>query len=167
MAQDNTMLRDTFVVGLRNAHGLEKQALQIMERQLERMTDYPEVIARLRQHKEETNRQVERLDTILARYGESHSGIKDAVMSFMGNLAALGHAPAEDEVLKNTFADLAFEAYEIASYKSLILMAERVGDQEAVRLLTETLREEEATAAWFDQNIAMVTERYLQQSRAA
>ncbi|WP_075216822.1 ferritin-like domain-containing protein [Mongoliimonas terrestris] len=167
MATDNTTIRDTFVVGLRNAHGLEKQALQIMDRQLERMTDYPEVIARLRQHKEETNRQVERLDTILARYGESHSSIKDAVMSFMGNLAALGHAPAEDEVLKNTFADLAFEAYEIASYKSLILMAERVGDQDAVRLLTESLREEEATAAWFDQNIGMVTERYLQQSRAA
>ncbi|WP_181706216.1 ferritin-like domain-containing protein [Chthonobacter rhizosphaerae] len=167
MATENTKVRDAFVVGLRNAHGLEKQALQIMNRQLERMTDYPEIIARLNQHTEETNRQVERLETILGRYGESHSALKDTVMSFMGNMAALGHAPAEDEVLKNTFADLAFEAYEIAAYKSLITMAQSLGDQEAIRLLTESLKEEEATAAFFDQNVSTITNRYLQQSHAA
>ncbi len=45
-------------------------------------------------------------------------------MGLMGNMAALAHAPAQDEILKNTFANHAFENYEIAVYDSLIAIAE-------------------------------------------
>ena len=49
-------------------------------------------------------------------------------MSIVGNLAALGHSTASDEVVKNTFANFAFEHYEIASYSSLLTLAELAGD---------------------------------------
>lgn len=39
--------RDTFVVGLRNAHAMEVQARELMERQSERLDEYPEVKAKL------------------------------------------------------------------------------------------------------------------------
>jgi ferritin-like metal-binding protein YciE len=46
--------RDIFVVGLRNAHSMEVQARELMERQSERLTDYPEVQAKVRAHLRET-----------------------------------------------------------------------------------------------------------------
>ena len=45
----------------------------------------------------------------------------------LGNLAAMANASAGDEILKNTFANNAFEHYEIAAYKSLIKLCERAG----------------------------------------
>ncbi len=53
----------------------------------------------------------------------------------MGNLAAVGHSLTSDEVVKNSFANYAFEHFEQAAYMSLIAMAEGVGDQEAIPLL--------------------------------
>ena len=77
-----------------------------------------------------------------------------------GNLAALGHTFADDEILKNSFANFAFENFEVASYKSLIVLARNGGFSSAVDPLGETLGEEEAMAAWVDENLAALTEKY-------
>jgi hypothetical protein len=50
--------RDTFVVGLRNAHAMEVQARELMERQSERLDEYPEVKAKVVAHLQETNEQL-------------------------------------------------------------------------------------------------------------
>ncbi|WP_159716202.1 ferritin-like domain-containing protein [Geminicoccus flavidas] len=159
-------VRSIFVDGLRNAHALENQALSIMNRQLDRLEKYPEVAQRLRSHVEETNGQIGRLQQILESLNESHSTMKDLGASFMGNMAALGHTVAGDEILKNSFANFAFENYEIAAYKSLIEIAQRGGFQNAIPLLEASLKEEQAMAAWMDQNLSAVTDRYLQLSIA-
>jgi ferritin-like metal-binding protein YciE len=151
--------RDLFVTGLRNAHAMERQAEELMERQSERTSDYPEVQVRLRQHLEETRNQIARLDQCLEACGETASTLKDATLSFMGNLAAMGHAVAGDEILKNTFANNAFEHYEIATYKSLIALAKECGIDDG--LLRQSLREEEAMAEWIDSHVEDVTLAYL------
>ncbi len=153
--------RNIFIVGLRNAHALESQAIELMQRQVERLRNYPEVEARMRQHIEETRMQVQRLDQILSSLGTSASSLKDAFMSFMGNLMALAHTPAGDEIIKNTFANFAFENYEIASYRSLIAMAEATGQRDSVGLLQQTLREEESMASWLAEHLRDVTLKYL------
>ena len=89
MADTNEVVRHVFVTGLRNAHAVEHQALALMDRQIEHLQNYPEVEARLREHRIETEGQIERLDEILGDLGESHSAIKDAGLSLSGNLAAL------------------------------------------------------------------------------
>lgn len=159
--------RDLFVAGLRNAHAMERQAQELMERQSERMTDYPDVQARLRQHLVETRTQLQRLEQCLAACGESSSTLKDAAMSFVANMAALGHAAAPDEVLKNTFANNAFEHYEIAAYKSMLALADAAGMSEAKPLLETSLREEEQMAAWVDAHVGAVTMAYLAQRQRA
>lgn len=158
MAQD---VRDVFVVGLRNAHAVENEALSIMNRQLDRLENYPELATRLRSHVTETEQQAQRLDTILSDLGEDPSTFKDMAASFMGNMAAMGHTVASDEILKNAFADYAFENYEIAAYRSLITMAEAGGFRSAVPLLQASLRQEEEMAQWLETNLPMITERYL------
>jgi ferritin-like metal-binding protein YciE len=84
----------------------------------------------------------------------------------MGNLAALSHAPMQDEILKNTFANYAFEHMEIAAYRSLITMAEVAGDTASVPALTQSLNEEIATAEFIEAQIAPTTMRYMQLTAA-
>jgi ferritin-like metal-binding protein YciE len=169
-AVDDDNIRDLFVTGLRNAHAVEKQAIQLIERQLDRIEHYPDVASKLRQHLAETRQQHERLDRILESFDESRSILKDMAMEFSANMGALMHGAADDEILKNTFANNAFENYEIAAYKSLITMAEMGGFSQHVPALQESLREEQEMARWIDQNVEAVTrvfvERYASDQKA-
>jgi ferritin-like metal-binding protein YciE len=160
-------LQELFVVGLHNAHALEKQALSIMTPQASRIEHYPELADRLQSHIEETHGQISRLEQILSDHGESRSTLKDTVLGLAGGMAAIGHSLAGDEILKNSFANYAFENFEIASYKSLIVMAEDSGFTQAVPLLRQTLGEEQAMAEWIDGFLPVVTRRYVELSADA
>jgi ferritin-like metal-binding protein YciE len=157
----NEDIQSIFITGVRNAHALEKEALQIMERQVERLENYPEMEAVLRKHIAETKQQEERIDAILDGLGTDRSVLKDLATQFMGNMAAIAHAPAGDEILKNTFANHAFENYEIAAYKSLIAMAEAAGHSRFIPSLQQTLREEENAARQINELIEPITRKYL------
>ncbi|OJH45715.1 hypothetical protein IE00_00160 [Paracoccus sp. SM22M-07] len=152
--------REIFVDGLRNAHAMEKQALSIMQPQLNRLEHYPEVSALLDRHIRETEEQIRRLDKVLDSVGASASGFKDAALSFSGSLAAVGHTMARDEILKNTFANHAFENFEIAVYLSLITGADLCGAGNSAILLQQSLDEERRMAAALHDSIDAVTRRY-------
>lgn len=152
---------DVFLVGLRNAHAMEKQALSIMQPQADRLTHYPDLSQRLQSHISETEEQINRLDMILERHGESSSAIKDTLLSTAGSMAALGHAAASDEVLKNSFANLAFENFEIAAYISLLTAARLSGESEATQALELSLDEERRMATWVEEHIPSVTETFI------
>lgn len=154
-----TDAQDIFLTGLRNAHAMEKQALAIMKPQLSRIEHYPAVADRLESHISETEGQIDRLEQVLDSLGEDKSALKDMTLSVGGTLASLGHTIAPDEIVKNSFANFAFENYEIAAYKSLIALATQT-HQSAVDLLEQNLAEEQAMADWLDQNIEAVTLQY-------
>ena len=149
-----------FVVGLRNAHAMENQALSTLRPQLARIENYPAVAQRIEQHIVETEGQIARLEGLLKQRGDSNSTFKDTALSILGGLGALGHATASDEILKNSLANFAFENYEIAAYKSLIALAEALDYASAVNVLQQNLAEEEAMAAWLDEHLADVTLQY-------
>lgn len=152
--------RDIFVSGLKNAHAMENQALSIMRPQLSRIENYPEVGRMLEKHITETEGQIQRIEQVLDGLGENHSGLKDMALSMAGTMASLGHTVAPDEIVKNSFANFAFENFEIAAYKSLIALATHSQNTQAVELLTLNLNEELAMADWLDQNIEAVTLQY-------
>lgn len=154
-------IQDIYLTGLRNAHALEKQALQLLQRQVERLENYPALTQRMQTHIQESEMQSNRLERILETHDTSESTFKDVVAGFMGNMAAMAHAPMQDEVLKNSFANFAFEHFEIASYRALIEMAQQAGDTAAVPLLQESLDEEMAMAEWLDQNLPEVVRTYI------
>ena len=159
-----TDTRDIFVTGLRNAHAMEHQALSIMKPQVSRIENYPAVATRLQQHITETEGQIARLEQVLDGLGESKSSFKDAALSLGGSMAAIGHSVAGDEIVKNSFANFAFENYEIAAYKSLLALAKQSGNTAAASLLTLNLEEEIAMADWLDQNIESVTLQFASRS---
>ena len=151
---------ELFITGLVNAHAVEKQALSIMTPQVSRIEHYPEVAEQLRLHIEETNQQIARLDEILAKFDTSGSRLKDLGLSMTGGMAAIAHSVAGDEILKNSFANYAFEHFEIASYKSLITLGEDIAATDSVALLNQSLGEEQRMAQWLDDNLAAVTRKY-------
>ena len=154
-------IRPLFITGVQNAHAVEKEARQILSRQLERLENYPEMKSIIRRHLEETNRHEERVDEILEQLGEDRSVLKDIATQFMGNVAALAHVPAGDEILKNAFANHAFENFEVAAYKSLIVMAEAAGEGRFVAALKQNLQEDETAARLIYEQIEPVTRIYL------
>jgi ferritin-like metal-binding protein YciE len=153
---------EIYTTGLKNAHALEQQAMQLMQRQVERYERYPELTQRLQQHIGETEQQITRLEELLHGMGTDRSVIKDWTTSVMGNLAAIGHSIMPDEILKNTFSNHAFENFEIASYTSLIAMAEATGNSKHVTTLRQTLNEEERMATWIRENTPAISLKYLQ-----
>jgi ferritin-like metal-binding protein YciE len=154
-------VRDVFVAGLKNAHAMEHQALALMDRQIEHLAQYAEVEERLRTHRGETETQITRLEGILENLGESPSGLKDTALSLSGNLAAIAHTFAADEILKNAFANFAFENFEAASYKALILIAREGGFVDAVPILQQSLQEELIMAAFCDEILPTIVRKYL------
>lgn len=157
----SSSVRPLFVTGLQNAHAVERQALALIDRQLDRLVRYPEIAERLRAHRSETEGQLRRLEEILRGLGESPSGWRDAALSLIGNLAALSNSLAGDEVLKNHIVNHAFENFEIATYTSLIALAEAGQFATAVPLLQASLVEEEAMARWVRDSLADLTLKYV------
>ncbi|MCW2275495.1 DUF892 family protein [Rhodoblastus acidophilus] len=157
-------LQNLFIAGLSNAHAMEAQAEQLLKRQIERLDDFPDIKMRLEEHLEETYTQQRRIDAILENYGETASTLKDAAMSLFGNLAAVAHMPADDEVLKNAFASFAFENYETAAYNSLISIAEALGETGAIGPLRQSCEEEHAMADWLSSQLDSVTRRFIQKA---
>jgi len=153
--------RDLYVTGLVNARALETQAIELLSRQVERVQSYPEVEDVLRRHLAESERQRDRLDELLNRLGTSHSGVKDFITGLMGNMAAIAHTPMQDEILKNALSNYAFEHFEIASYKSLLTLADLAGDAGATPALQESLREEERMAQWCADNLDPLVRKFV------
>jgi ferritin-like metal-binding protein YciE len=154
--------REVYITGLRNQHAIENQAIELLERQIGRLENYPEMVDRMRQHLEESKQQAARIEELLAGLNTSHSTLKDMVTSFMGNVAALGHAPAADEVVKNTVANYAFEHYEIASYQGLLVVAELAGQGRSTALLQQSLQEEQLMAQWIAEHLKPTMVRYVE-----
>jgi ferritin-like metal-binding protein YciE len=158
--------REIYITGLRNQHAIENQAVELLERQLGRLENYPEMAARMRSHLQESKDQGRRIEELLAGLNTSHSTLKDMVTSFMGNVAAIGHATASDEVIKNTLANYAFEHYEIAAYQALLAVAEVAGEQSAMSLLVQSLKEEQAMAQWISDHLKPTMLTYVERYEA-
>jgi ferritin-like metal-binding protein YciE len=154
-------MRETLIDWLRDAHGMEKQAIDMMEAHSGRLEHYPELKAQIDRHIEETRTQVRRLEDCLGRLGTGTSAVKTGLARASGMMQSLLGSATSDEVVKNAIGEASFERFEMANYRVLIAAAEACGETEIKRLCEESLREEEAMATWLDQQIPMVTRRYL------
>lgn len=167
MASDPTSeATSLFITGLKDAHGVEHQALALMDRQLDIVADYPEVADMLRKHRAETEGQIARLDELLAGIDAKASMLKDAALTLTGNLAALAHVPAPDAIIKNSFANHAFEHFEIAAYTGLLTLADVGGHAGAVAPLRQTLEEEQRMADWVRSSLPDLVRNYVARREA-
>ena len=158
--------REHLVAWLRDAHAMEQQAIEMLEKMAGRLEHYPELRARIEEHLRQTHSQAERVERCLERLGAGTSGLKTAAGKITGGAQQLSGLFASDEVIKGGIADYAFERYEIACYEVLIAAAEQAGEPETRRVCEEILSEEEAMAAWLADHLPELTRRYLAREAA-
>lgn len=153
---------ESLIASLRSTHALEKQQVAVLEGHLEIFEDFPELHARVTQHIIDTRDQARRLESVLEACGSSSSMIKDAVLSVMGLGQSSVQGLGSNAVLKAVGADVMQEHLEIASYRMMLVLAEEANMPDICPRLQETLREEEAMATWFDENLSAITRRYVE-----
>ncbi|ARJ42240.1 hypothetical protein B1H58_09585 [Pantoea alhagi] len=156
--------QENYLSWLRDAHAMEKQAEEMLEKMTSRLEHYPDLKARLQQHIEETRQQQQMLQQVIDRQDTSNSTMKD----MMGKVAAMGQAVggmfASDEVVKGAISGYVFEQFEIACYTSLIAAAELAGDSEGARVFEQIREQEKAMADWALNHLPDVTEQFMVRS---
>ena len=161
-----TTRQEHLIDWLKDAHGMEQQADKMLKGQLERLENYPKLSARIQQHIEETQSQLQLTEGCLTRLGTSPSTMKDFTGKFMAMGQAMGGMFMTDEVVKGSMASYVFENVEIAMYTVLISAAEAAGDLETKRVCEQILPQEIAMAEWVREHLPEVTMAFMARSEA-
>ena len=140
-------LEDLFLDGLKDIYYAEKKIVKALPK-MAKGASSGEVTAAFEKHLAETEGQVDRLEQVFELIGKPARGktcpaIDGILEEGSEILSEYKGAPALDAGLVG--AAQAVEHYEIARYGTLIAWAEQLGHDDAVKLLQETLAEEEAT----------------------
>ncbi len=138
---------DLFIHELSDAYSAEKQITRSLPK-MSRAASDPQLVQAFEMHLEETQAQVERIDRVVELLGIKLKRVKCQAME---GLVEEGKDLIE-LIDKGSVLDAALigaaqkvEHYEIASYTTLCLLAQKLGYKDAVKLLKESLAEEEAT----------------------
>jgi ferritin-like metal-binding protein YciE len=139
-------LQALFLNELKDVYHAEKQLVAALPR-LAKAARSPELQQAFASHLEETQGQVERLELIFEELGEAArgkrcKGMEGLIEEGKEILEEEGDASVIDAALIS--AAQRVEHYEIAAYGCLRTYAQLLGNQSAVKLLEQTLAEEEA-----------------------
>ncbi len=163
---DTTAAMDAYLTGLQNQHAVETQAIGTIQNEAARMKPYPDLYAKMEEDKERSTAQAARLDELLAKHGTSKSLAKEAVTGAVATVAGFAHVAASDEILKNVLAAVGFKAYEIASYKVLLTLADAAGATDDKPVLERSMKEEQEMGDWLGEHLPGFVHAYLAQKAA-
>jgi ferritin-like metal-binding protein YciE len=140
-------LEDLFVEELKDLYSAENQLLKALPKMAKKASN-EQLAESFEMHAEQTKQHVERLEQIFEKLGKSPRGKKCQGME--GLIEEAKEMMAEDmdeDVLDAALISAAqkTEHYEIASYGTVRTYAKLLGDDEAARLLQQTLDEEGET----------------------
>ena len=145
--QQEKQLDELFVETLKDIYYAEKKLATTLPK-MAKAAQSEELAAAFEKHAEETEGQIERLDQVFAMCDETPKGKTcDAINGLIDEgkeiMSDFKNSPAHDAGL--LAAAQAVEHCEISRYGTLIEWAKKLGMEEAVNLLEETLEEEKQT----------------------
>jgi ferritin-like metal-binding protein YciE len=137
-------LEELFQDELFDMHYAEEQLIKALEEMAEKASD-PKLAQGFRDHKEETEGQKRRIEKVyevldIKPKKEVCEAIKGLIAEAKDLISHTKEGPVRDAAMITAAQKV--EHYEIASYGSLIALAETLGHSEAAALLSETLEEE-------------------------
>jgi ferritin-like metal-binding protein YciE len=130
---------------LSDAHALEQQAIQLLEK-APKMAGDPELARGYEQHLEQTRGHLDRVRERLEAHGDGPSRIKDAAMRLGGLNWGMFFQAHPDTPGKLAAFAYAFEHLEIGGYEQLMRVARRAGDEATAAVAQAILAEERAAA---------------------
>jgi ferritin-like metal-binding protein YciE len=156
-------LQDAFIEELKDLHNAENQILKALPR-MAKAASSPELARAFEEHLDQTKTQVERLEQILDNAGASTRGKKCKGMEGIieeGKDVLDLKGDADPIVLDALMIGSAqrVEHYEIAAYGTVCAFAKQLGQEDALRLLKQTLNEEEQT----DKRLTQIAESHVNQ----
>ncbi len=148
-AKKEKTLHDLFEDQLKDIYYAEKKILSTLPK-LAKASESEELAEAFEKHRAETEQQVERLEKVFemldqAPKGKKCAGIEGILEEGKEVMDEFKGMPALDAGL--VASAQAVEHYEITRYGTLIAWAEKLGLNDAVSLLQETLEEEKKTDA--------------------
>ncbi len=160
-----TTARELLIDDLKNIYSAEKQAVRAYPR-LTRATASGELREAMREHLEQTQGQIERLERVFERLGARPSGKSCEGMRALLEEAAtqaqqIDGGPVRDAALIGALQRI--EHYEIATYGTAATMASEMGEQEIKDLLGQSLEEEKDA----DEKLTQVAETVNRDALAA
>lgn len=161
--QQDAGLRDKLVTYIEDMYALENQIVEVLEKQVNSTSNFPEVQAMVRQHLEETKMHRSRMEQRLAAYNKKPSSMKGALSNVMGNVMGAMSGTRSDALAMTARDDYVTEHMEIASYGLLIATAQTFGDTETIQAAELNLRDEIRMAHWLEQHLAQAAMLSLQQ----
>jgi ferritin-like metal-binding protein YciE len=144
--KDIKTMEDLLIHGLQDIYYAEQQILKSLPKMIEKASNR-DLVAGLKAHLEETNKQVERLEKAFAKLGKEPSGTKCPAIDGIIKEANETAAEIEDKAVLDAAIVAnaqAVEHYEMCRYGTLIAWAEELGHDEIVRFLNTNLNEEKA-----------------------
>ncbi|MFT3941753.1 ferritin-like domain-containing protein [Rhodopseudomonas sp.] len=145
-SKDIQTMEDLLLHGLRDIYYAEQQITKALPKMIEQATNR-DLSQGLKAHLEETQKQIERLDQVFKKIGETPSGVNcPAIDGLIKESDETAGEIADKTVLDAAIVAnaQAVEHYEIARYGTLIAWAEELGHDDIVRFLTTNLNEEKA-----------------------
>jgi ferritin-like metal-binding protein YciE len=144
--KDIKTMEDLLLHGLQDIYYAEQQIIKSLPKMIEKATNR-DLVAGLKAHLEETNKQLERLQKAFEKLGKEPSGTKCPAIDGIIKEADETAGEIEDKTVLDAAIVAnaqAVEHYEICRYGTLIAWAEEVGHDDIVRFLTTNLNEEKA-----------------------
>jgi ferritin-like metal-binding protein YciE len=146
-SKDIQTMEDMFLHGLQDIYYAENQITKALPGMIEMATNR-DLKSGLQAHLQETEGQIERLESVFAKLGEDPSGTSCPAIDGVIKEANSTASEIEDKAVLDAAIVAnaqAVEHYEIARYGTLISWAEHLGHADVVNLLTRNLKEEVAT----------------------
>src|ERR1700745_3402797 len=144
--KDIKTMEDLLLHGLQDIYYAEQQIIKSLPKRIEKATNR-DLVAGLKGHLEETNKQVERLQKAFEKLGKEPGGTQCPAIDSIIKEADETAGEIEDKAVLDAAlvaAAQAIEHYEMCRYGTLIAWAERLGHDDIVRFLNTNLNEEKA-----------------------
>ncbi|MET4519554.1 ferritin-like metal-binding protein YciE [Bradyrhizobium sp. I1.7.5] len=144
--KDIKTMDDLLIHGLQDIYYAEQQITKALPKMIDKATNR-DLVTGLKNHLEETNKQIERLQKVFEKLGKEPSGAQCRAIDGIIREADETAGEIEDKAVLDAAIVAnaqAVEHYEICRYGTLIAWAEELGHDEIVRFLTTNLNEEKA-----------------------
>jgi ferritin-like metal-binding protein YciE len=145
-SKDIKTMDDMLLHGLQDIYYAEQQITKALPKMIDQSTNR-DLMQGLKNHLEETNRQIERLEQVFQKLGKKPSGTDCPAIDGIIKEAEETAGEIEDKSVLDAAIVAnaqAVEHYEISRYGTLIAWAEELGHDDIVRFLTTNLNEEKA-----------------------
>ena len=153
--------KQVLIAWLRDVHAMEQTSVDTLDRLAQRLSRFPELALKFREHWRESMGQVEDIETCLKNLGSDTSTFKDLARRFLGITQAYAVELVPDEVVRDCLTTYTSRHFEIAAYVSLGAAALTLEEPAVARMCEEHLQQERAMASWLEQQIPEVTVEYL------